>query len=508
MRTARERASKSSKVFWAMMAAITMMTACKKNKDRDKENDPIHQQPAISNFSPARGIPGTEVTINGKNFAAEKSQNRIRFSGSTADAEVIQGNTTELKVKVPPDATTGKFSLKVGSETVMSATDFTVDPEPASITDFQPKQGPFNTEVTITGKKFPQDVNVTINDVPAAVKSNSATQIVISIPVDTRLTAHKIRVTSNGLNLQTAQDFTVTAPGPYGQWENTFIQLLPTGGSAYFGGTSFVYKNKIYWGFSKLVTTATEATYAVFDPAQPALGWVLENAPVNMAPASVQGFTSVVNNDRVFMGTGLIGTGPASTASAAWWEFFPETKTSTAKEDFSTAARGVLSFSLNGKIYAGFGGTNKILSVFSPDAGTGAGIWNPVGTANLRELNSGSAVVIGNDVIMGRALYELNQDRTAMYKYNENSGISRVADLPDNTPVSITPSFSVNGKGYYVVGNIVWEYTPDAGDGVWRAVVAQPAAPTILHTAVVTTSGTKVVYGWAVNGLLYKFKFN
>lgn len=496
----------SRQLSWMLLAVITMLSACKKDKDKsDPGNNPGNTPPEIVSFTPSHGAPGTIVTIQGKNFKPDAALNKVSFTGSALNAEITGATATELKVKVPADAITGKITVKTGNTSVTSTSNFTVDPESVSITDFTPKQGPFGTTVTITGKKFAFASKVKINGIEATISQQSSTQIVFTIPVNTTLTAHKITVISDNDILETTDLFTVTAAGPYARWESKNISFLPDGANAFQFGLSFVYKNKIYWGFTRMFFNSTGTDYVVYDPAQSTQGWVLQNQPpADMAPENIQDIRAVVHNNRVFMGTGLIG----STRSNQWWEFHPETNTSTRLTDFPEAVKGAITFTMNNKIYAGFGSSNQKLYEFDPSGNSNSGSWNLKATGALRELNTGNAIVLGNEVFLGRALPDLQQTRNAIYKFTEAGGVTRISDMPDIQPSLTTPSFTIGNKGYFVIGKNVWEFTPDATGGTWRAVLSDPNAPTIVQAAVLTINGTAVVYGWTSSGRLYEFKFN
>jgi hypothetical protein len=303
---------------WMAVALIISCASCGKDKDKPGPA-PVNNNMEIIGFSPSHGAPGTEVKITGKHFKPNALQNEVRFNGAALGAFIKDATAEQLTVQVPADATTGKIIVKTGNQADTTLTDFTVDPLQTTITDFTPRQGPFGTEVTITGTKFSNDITVKINDIIAPLVSRSATRIVFTIPVNTTLTTHKITVTSGSDVLQTADNFTVTASGPYASWQKKNITFVPEGASVFSSGLSFVYKNKIYWGFTGISTFETEADYVVFDPAQPANGWVLQNhPPAAMATAKWKNATALVHNNRVFMGTGFTATA----SSKQWWELF------------------------------------------------------------------------------------------------------------------------------------------------------------------------------------------
>lgn len=509
--------------FWSLLIILTLVQAC--GKDHPASNDqpddppPTSTKPAIISFTPARGVPGTEVTITGKNFKANVLQNYALFSGAALEAFITNATTTELKVKVPDDAVTGKIIVKVGNESDTSATDFIVDPAVTSITDFTPKQGPFGTQVTLTGTRFGNDIKVKINDIEATVNQHSATRIVFTIPVNTSLTAHKITVISGTAVLQTADNFTVTG-GPYAHWENKNTGFFPEGIPAFWAGLSFVHNNKIYWGFTGLSATDDQADYMIYDPAQHGLGWqAMFPPPAKMAHGKLQFATAIVYNDRVFTGTGLNAVGGTGTSTSnLWFEFQPpasvsQTGTATRLTDFPHTVSGALSFVMNGRAYVGFGGTNKKLYRFDPAGNNNLGSWVPATNmdAPFSELNTGNAVVLNNEAYFGRAVPAPLQTRNAFYKFSQPDPgvagqVTRVTDMPDDFSTFSTPAFHIGNKGYFVVNKKVWEYTPDGNGGTWRAVVSQDTAPDIQFVAVLTVNGSRVVYGWTGSGSLYEFK--
>ncbi|HEX6893209.1 MAG TPA: IPT/TIG domain-containing protein, partial [Chryseolinea sp.] len=138
------------------------------------------QVPSISSFSPAVGLPGTVVTISGKNFDATASNNTVKFSSIAAT--VSEATTTSLKVTVPVEAVTGKIEVITNDMSAISASDFVVPPV---ITDFTPKSGVAGSNVTITGKGFSSTAAnniVAFNGVTATVSAASATSLTVQVP--------------------------------------------------------------------------------------------------------------------------------------------------------------------------------------------------------------------------------------------------------------------------------------------------------------------------------------
>ena len=163
--------------------------------------------PTITSFTPARGLEGANVTISGNNFSTTATSNTVKFNGT--EAVVASSTTTELRVKVPSGATTGKITVETNGETATSATDFTVV-FPATITSFTPNQGAIRSQVTIKGTNFSAtaaDNTVKFNGKTATVTSAKDTELQVTVPVGA--TTGKITVEVNGGTATSSTDFTV-----------------------------------------------------------------------------------------------------------------------------------------------------------------------------------------------------------------------------------------------------------------------------------------------------------
>lgn len=502
------KANYARQVFVLLLAGSAILGGCGKNSDKPRP-DPEPPNPnsttmEITSFAPARSMPGGEVIIQGKNFKDNISQNTVTFNGTPVNAVIKAATTTQLTVTVPLDATTGKIIVKTGNQADTTATDLIIDPDMISVAGFTPASGPIGTPVTITGINFNINTKIKFNGIECQPSNRTNTSLTFNIPVNTSLTSHKIEVISGANSVLTQELFTVTQTGPIARWEDKTVRLVTPETLVFNGGVSFVYKNKIYWGFTALFTGDAEASYVMYDPANHNAGWaILEHPPVAMAANNLFRPTAVVRGDRVFFGTGI----NQSTLNKSWWEFHPETNTATQLTDYPEGTAGAVSFTLNNKIYTGFGGTKTSLFEFNPAGNNNQGSWQLVTNATFSELNSGSAVVLGTEVYFGRALPAQLQTRNAFYKFVEGAGITRMTDMPQDLPSQTTASFTIGNKGYFVINKNVWEYTPGAAGGSWRVVIGGDTQPAITHVAMVTVNGLPVVYGWTKGGHIHEFKF-
>lgn len=96
--------------------------SCKKNDTPPAPPPPV--APVINNFSPVKGAVGTTIIITGTNFDSIPANNVVKFNGVTAT--VSQASATQLTVKVPAGALTGKITATVNSLMATSSTNFTV----------------------------------------------------------------------------------------------------------------------------------------------------------------------------------------------------------------------------------------------------------------------------------------------------------------------------------------------------------------------------------------------
>ena len=170
--------------------------------------------PEITDIDPESGVVGADVTISGQNFGATEADNEVTFLGAENDpsddkmATISTASTTQLVVEVPEDAQTGKISVTVGSETVISSDIFTVLGEGAlAITSINPSSGSMGADVTISGQNFgatPSDNEVTFlgeendpsDDKMAVISTANTTEIVVMVPDDAK--TGKISVTVDG----------------------------------------------------------------------------------------------------------------------------------------------------------------------------------------------------------------------------------------------------------------------------------------------------------------------
>jgi len=169
--------------------------------------------PAISTYSPAFGLPGTTITINGSGFGQSSSSNYVSVisavTGQTSYWPATSWTDTEIQVQVPASFAQGKVYLYVtvaGLETI-GTFPFTVGTPPV-IDCYSPGFGPPGTLVTINGSGFGATKGNSYVEVLSKTENTwmgwpvstwSDTQITVPIPANTPIGLYYITVNANGL---------------------------------------------------------------------------------------------------------------------------------------------------------------------------------------------------------------------------------------------------------------------------------------------------------------------
>lgn len=158
--------------------------------------------PTLASFVPTGGSSNQVITLTGTNFV---NVSGVMFNGTA----VAAGNytlisSTQITVKVPAGATSGKISVTTQAGTANSPNSFTVI-GPPTITSFSPAIGAVGVDVIITGTNFTGTTAVKLNGMAATYTVNSATGITAKVP-----------------NSSTSGKFSVTTPLGTVNSANTF----------------------------------------------------------------------------------------------------------------------------------------------------------------------------------------------------------------------------------------------------------------------------------------------
>ncbi|WP_190808865.1 IPT/TIG domain-containing protein [Flagellimonas sp. S3867] len=305
-------------------------------------------EPTIASFSPAEGEVGTQVTITGTNFNTTLSENTVQFNGT--DATVSTATATSLTVTVPEGATTGKISVTVGENTATSTDDFTVLEPMVSITSFSPTEGEVGTEVTITGENFSATASenmVHFNGVAATVSNATATSLTVTVPEGA--TTGAIRITVNGQQATSGQNFTVTL-SPWRQLENIDVSQME--GS--INGVAHTIDDIIYFGLgfrnaSSILFTDEFWAYNVVS------GNLQKKKSYPGTPLTADAISFAI--DGIIYVAGGHNTNENGSYFGSCYKYDPVTNNWTALANLPRVVSSSFSFSINGMGYS-LGGRN------------------------------------------------------------------------------------------------------------------------------------------------------
>lgn len=163
----------------------------------------IPPPPAITGFTPASGVVGTEVTVTGTSFTKASG---VQIDGAPV-AFTVDSNT-QLRFTVPAGVGSGRIRVINPGGAVESTSPFIVLFPPV-VTGFSPNNGWPDTEITITGSQFGEATGVDFNGTPAtSFTVDNSSQIRAIVPVGA--STGRIRVSSFDGTGESAADFTVT----------------------------------------------------------------------------------------------------------------------------------------------------------------------------------------------------------------------------------------------------------------------------------------------------------
>ncbi len=131
----------------------------------------VVRPPQLASFSPARGAPGTEVTLSGQHFLASDE-----FLLGETLLKTGRVAPTRATVTIPEGAASGRFAIRREGKVVASARGtFEVAGQAPQILSFAPQGGPRGTVVHITGRNFLPSDRVELDGRRLEVRGRGAT---------------------------------------------------------------------------------------------------------------------------------------------------------------------------------------------------------------------------------------------------------------------------------------------------------------------------------------------
>ena len=171
--------------------------------------------PKVSSVEGATDVrTGDIITITGKDFEIVSNVTFTAAGGKTVDAEFEEGKTaTQLKVKVPAEAVTGKFVIN-------TTADATIENELLAITTlkpvfaaFNPASAPMGADVTVEGQNMDLVVKITVTGGAELEAKNAVpASVLFTLPYANAETGTVTLHMANGESVETSASLEVTAP--------------------------------------------------------------------------------------------------------------------------------------------------------------------------------------------------------------------------------------------------------------------------------------------------------
>jgi hypothetical protein len=216
---------------------------------------------AITNVSPASGLPGTQVTITGSGFGASQGSGMVWLG--TAPAVVTNWSDGQVTATVAAGSTSGNAQV-LQNGVWSNAVSFTIDT--LRITGITPTSGSAGTVVTVTGGGFGSSQgsgSVLIGGATASVVGWSNNQVVASVA--SNAVTGVVRVEQNG-----AWSNAVTFTVPPSLSGGTAVTVVPNFISMVVGDTRSIQalnaSGQEVTGLSWTSSDTTVATLSTADP--------------------------------------------------------------------------------------------------------------------------------------------------------------------------------------------------------------------------------------------------
>jgi uncharacterized repeat protein (TIGR01451 family) len=164
----------------------------------------------ITDFNPAFGAAGVNVTIDGFGFS---SSTGLVFAGVTVkSSNITVSNDTQIQLVVPTGASNGPITVLSSHGSFTTSSKFLTSPGPV-ITDFHPAAGAPGSQVTLDGFNFISGMSVKFGGKSVAtVIVTQPNQVQVTIP--TGATNAPISVSLASSTFTTSSNFNITGAGP------------------------------------------------------------------------------------------------------------------------------------------------------------------------------------------------------------------------------------------------------------------------------------------------------
>jgi hypothetical protein len=469
---------------------------------------PASTAPSITSFSPASGLVGSTVTINGFNFGATPG---VKFNGIAA-ASSVNGTGTVITATVPSGATTGPITVEVAGEpTATSATDFTVlAPDTPIITLSTNSISGLSTSVgvasaatnySVTGTNLGTTAITVTPSVPyleigtngtdytnalslapvGGVLSNNVFVRVAATNVTTNYTESISHVSGSASNSLAVSGAITNVPAVLAVSTNTLSGFTTTTNAASAAQTFTVTGSNLTTNVTVGAPTGFQVandgtTWGTNTSVTPVSGSVSNTISVRLAASSVSGpfsgnvtVASTGATQRTVAVSGSVES--PSVPGLVYWNFNTATPTSGTNGDYAAWTFGPLTQSNNN-------GTTPLFTSTSPSSG----YTNPFNVVASGGTNAGAAA------------------RTGAFNADSNAFFELQIVVPSNTTTSITNiSFGSRPTGTgpkaYSIRSSVDGFATDV---VTNSMVTNTWAMYAAPVAIALSNGTNTIriYGY------------
>jgi hypothetical protein len=482
-----------------LIIQVIILVGCKQ--------DEAIPDPVISSFSPAEGIEGTVITVNGQNFSEQKSENKVIVWHTPL--EVLSATSTEIKAKVPAGSESGPITLNVNGKTTTTDSYFYSLSIPA-IQTVTPLSGKAGDEIVIKGTGFSNELSgntVKIDGVISQITKATNTQLNVIVPAEA--TMGVFTITSPGGTFTSSIIFqlkiTVGTFSPTSGPLGTRIKITGTGFSVFTTVPTFNSLNG--GGLSGTLVSVTPTELVVIPPEEAISGpikfintslqttnafTVTGSDPVykKSFPGTLRrGAIGFSINNFLFVGLGSSQVGQKLTD---FWKYNSIDDTWSRIADFPGVGRfGATTFVVNGRGYVYGSGLLNELWEYDPPADS----WIQKNDFPGAARSNATAFAINGIVYMGMG----SPDKKDFWAYNPaNDSWIRKADFPGEASAG-AGSFVIGQTGYVTGG---WT----SPDNTAHLFVYNPATNTWNQESLLlsfSTAGFDRCIGFSINGTGY-----
>lgn len=278
-----------------IMAIIAIGFGCKK----DNTSTVNITNPSLSSFtfSPATGLPTTQVTITGSKFGTYKNALTVLFGGIVA-TQIDSLSDNIIIARVPVGAASGPVSIKVWDASLTSSTTFTVLPPPVIISLSTGAGLPGDT-IAINGTGFGADVSklvLSFNGTSGTVLTVGNNGTLITAVVPSGFTSGTLSLTVNGYAV-TGPAFGALTPVPTPVYQLDFENNL----NATIGNTAATYNQGTAAALTYISGVKGQAAYL---PGYTSTGWGDNNQAISLPPNVAQYNELTISAWVLFDGSG------------------------------------------------------------------------------------------------------------------------------------------------------------------------------------------------------------